>query len=143
MFIWTKRRRKFMQQFNILNVVDTVEPHRQKTHQEYRQSPFIVHEPISGSFWCFERTTWKYCSVYLPGSCDSYVKVKLLPEEKFADVKLPKTHVQKENLYPLYDEIFNMWVIVNLFFFGREWIVGNITCKYYIISAHNRCMYNT
>ncbi|XP_071872058.1 C2 and C2B_Munc13-like domain-containing protein staccato isoform X3 [Bombus fervidus] len=41
-------------------------------------------------------------------SCDSYVKVKLLPEEKFADVKLPKTHVQKENLYPLYDEIFNI-----------------------------------
>lgn len=45
---------------------------------------------------------------YFPGSCDSYVKVRLLPEEKFADVKLPKTHVQKENLYPLYDEIFNM-----------------------------------
>lgn len=43
-----------------------------------------------------------------PGSCDSYVKVRLLPEEKFTDVKLPKTHVQKENLYPLYDEIFNM-----------------------------------
>ncbi|KAK9305785.1 hypothetical protein QLX08_003300 [Tetragonisca angustula] len=42
------------------------------------------------------------------GSCDSYVKVKLLPEEKFADVKLPKTHVQKENLYPLFDEIFNI-----------------------------------
>ncbi|CAK9823698.1 Protein unc-13 homolog 4B [Anthophora retusa] len=41
-------------------------------------------------------------------SCDSYVKVRLLPEEKFADVKLPKTHVQKENLYPLYDEIFNI-----------------------------------
>lgn len=42
------------------------------------------------------------------GSCDSYVKVRLLPEEKFTDVKLPKTHVQKENLYPLYDEIFNI-----------------------------------
>ncbi|XP_017765813.1 PREDICTED: protein unc-13 homolog D isoform X3 [Eufriesea mexicana] len=41
-------------------------------------------------------------------SCDSYVKVRLLPEEKFTDVKLPKTHVQKENLYPLYDEIFNI-----------------------------------
>ncbi|XP_076249769.1 C2 and C2B_Munc13-like domain-containing protein staccato [Calliopsis andreniformis] len=41
-------------------------------------------------------------------SCDSYVKIKLLPEEKFADVKLPKTHVEKENLYPLFDEIFNI-----------------------------------
>ncbi|XP_076177568.1 C2 and C2B_Munc13-like domain-containing protein staccato isoform X3 [Ptiloglossa arizonensis] len=41
-------------------------------------------------------------------TCDSYVKVRLLPEEKFADVKLPKTHVQKENLYPLFDEIFNI-----------------------------------
>ncbi|XP_034180927.1 C2 and C2B_Munc13-like domain-containing protein staccato isoform X1 [Osmia lignaria lignaria] len=41
-------------------------------------------------------------------SCDSYVKVRLLPEEKFADVKLPKTHVQKENLYPLFDEVFNI-----------------------------------
>ncbi|XP_076220753.1 C2 and C2B_Munc13-like domain-containing protein staccato isoform X9 [Nomia melanderi] len=42
------------------------------------------------------------------GSCDSYVKVRLLPEEKFSDLKLPKTHVQKENLFPLFDEIFNI-----------------------------------
>ncbi|XP_076293946.1 C2 and C2B_Munc13-like domain-containing protein staccato isoform X2 [Lasioglossum baleicum] len=42
------------------------------------------------------------------GTCDSYVKVRLLPEEKFSDLKLPKTHVQKENLYPLFDEIFNI-----------------------------------
>ncbi|XP_076382221.1 C2 and C2B_Munc13-like domain-containing protein staccato isoform X11 [Megalopta genalis] len=41
-------------------------------------------------------------------SCDSYVKIRLLPEEKFSDLKLPKTHVQKENLYPLFDEIFNI-----------------------------------
>ncbi|XP_076230684.1 C2 and C2B_Munc13-like domain-containing protein staccato isoform X1 [Nomia melanderi] len=41
-------------------------------------------------------------------SCDSYVKVRLLPEEKFSDLKLPKTHVQKENLFPLFDEIFNI-----------------------------------
>ncbi|XP_076762015.1 C2 and C2B_Munc13-like domain-containing protein staccato isoform X4 [Xylocopa sonorina] len=41
-------------------------------------------------------------------TCDSYVKVKLLPEEKFADMKSFKTHVQKENLYPLFDEIFNI-----------------------------------
>ncbi|KZC08060.1 BAI1-associated protein 3 [Dufourea novaeangliae] len=41
-------------------------------------------------------------------TCDSYVKIRLLPEEKFSDVKLPKTHVQKENLYPLFDEIFNI-----------------------------------
>ncbi|XP_076681977.1 C2 and C2B_Munc13-like domain-containing protein staccato isoform X3 [Andrena cerasifolii] len=41
-------------------------------------------------------------------TCDSYVKIRLLPVEKFVDVKLPKTHVQKENLYPLFDEIFNI-----------------------------------
>lgn len=69
---------------------------------------FIVHEPTLGCYR-YLKSQWKYFSFYFfPGSCDSYVKVRLLPEEKFTDVKLPKTHVQKENLYPLYDEIFNM-----------------------------------
>ncbi|XP_011633434.1 protein unc-13 homolog 4B isoform X4 [Pogonomyrmex barbatus] len=40
--------------------------------------------------------------------CDSYVKIKLLPEEKFAEIKAPKTHVQKETLFPLFDETFNI-----------------------------------
>ncbi|XP_066581872.1 protein unc-13 homolog 4B isoform X3 [Prorops nasuta] len=40
--------------------------------------------------------------------CDSYVKIKLLPEEKFLDLKPPKTHVHKETLFPLFDEIFNI-----------------------------------
>ncbi|KAK0167889.1 hypothetical protein PV327_001744 [Microctonus hyperodae] len=42
------------------------------------------------------------------GKCDSYVKVRLLPEDKFFEVKLPKTHVQKETLFPLFDEIVNI-----------------------------------
>ncbi|XP_011633432.1 protein unc-13 homolog 4B isoform X2 [Pogonomyrmex barbatus] len=42
------------------------------------------------------------------GKCDSYVKIKLLPEEKFAEIKAPKTHVQKETLFPLFDETFNI-----------------------------------
>ncbi|XP_034941538.1 protein unc-13 homolog 4B isoform X4 [Chelonus insularis] len=42
------------------------------------------------------------------GKCDPYVKVRLLPEEKFNDIKVPKTHVQKETLFPLFDEIFNI-----------------------------------
>ncbi|XP_020290678.1 protein unc-13 homolog 4B isoform X2 [Pseudomyrmex gracilis] len=42
------------------------------------------------------------------GKCDSYVKIRLLPEEKFADIKAPKTHVQKETLFPLFDETFNI-----------------------------------
>lgn len=46
----------------------------------------------------------------ITGKCDSYVKIKLLPEEKFADIKAPKTHVQKETLFPLFDETFNMLV---------------------------------
>ncbi|XP_047346149.1 protein unc-13 homolog 4B isoform X9 [Vespa velutina] len=40
--------------------------------------------------------------------CDSYVKIRLLPEEKFIDNKTPKTHVQKETLFPLFDETFNI-----------------------------------
>ncbi|XP_025154207.1 protein unc-13 homolog 4B isoform X4 [Harpegnathos saltator] len=40
--------------------------------------------------------------------CDSYVKIRLLPEEKFVEIKLPKTHVQKETLFPLFDETFNI-----------------------------------
>ncbi|KAG7190822.1 hypothetical protein KM043_006889 [Ampulex compressa] len=42
------------------------------------------------------------------GKCDCYVKVRLLPEEKFADVKAPKTRVHKETLFPLFDDIFNI-----------------------------------
>ncbi|XP_071625523.1 protein unc-13 homolog 4B isoform X1 [Temnothorax longispinosus] len=40
--------------------------------------------------------------------CDSYVKVRLLPEEKFAEIKAPKTRVQKETIFPLFDETFNI-----------------------------------
>ncbi|XP_015184155.1 PREDICTED: protein unc-13 homolog D-like isoform X7 [Polistes dominula] len=42
------------------------------------------------------------------GKCDSYVKIRLLPENKFIDTKTPKTHVQKETLFPLFDETFNI-----------------------------------
>lgn len=42
------------------------------------------------------------------GKCDSYVKIRLLPEEKFTEVKPPKTRVQKETLFPLFDETFNI-----------------------------------
>ncbi|XP_043272734.1 protein unc-13 homolog 4B isoform X3 [Venturia canescens] len=38
------------------------------------------------------------------GKCDAYVKLRLLPEEKFNEIKTPKTHVQKETLFPLFDE---------------------------------------
>ncbi|CAL1673923.1 unnamed protein product [Lasius platythorax] len=40
--------------------------------------------------------------------CDAYTKIRLLPDEKFADIKTPKTHVQKETLFPLFDETFNI-----------------------------------
>ncbi|XP_059472886.1 protein unc-13 homolog 4B isoform X2 [Neocloeon triangulifer] len=42
------------------------------------------------------------------GYCDSYVKVHLLPEEKFAGIVKPKTKVHKKNLFPLYDETFSV-----------------------------------
>lgn len=48
--------------------------------------------------------------IFISGKCDSYVKIRLLPEEKFVEIKPQKTHVQKETLFPLYDETFNMSV---------------------------------
>lgn len=48
--------------------------------------------------------------MFITGKCDSYIKIRLLPDEKFADIKVPKTHVQKETLFPLFDETFNMLV---------------------------------
>lgn len=49
--------------------------------------------------------------MFITGKCDPYVKIRLLPEEKFAEIKAPKTHVQKETLFPLFDETFNMLVM--------------------------------
>lgn len=45
---------------------------------------------------------------FITGKCDAYVKVRLLPEEKFVDTKVPKTQVHKETLFPLFDESFNV-----------------------------------
>ncbi|XP_054263461.1 protein unc-13 homolog 4B-like isoform X2 [Macrosteles quadrilineatus] len=42
------------------------------------------------------------------GSSDPYVKIHLLPEELFADVKRPRTKAQKQNLFPLFDETFTI-----------------------------------
>jgi len=49
--------------------------------------------------------------MFITGKCDPYIKIRLLPEEKFAEIKTPKTHVQKETLFPLFDETFNMLVM--------------------------------
>lgn len=42
------------------------------------------------------------------GSCDPYVKVHLLPEDKFSNVQKPRTKTHKKNLYPLFDETFTI-----------------------------------
>ncbi|XP_014244942.1 protein unc-13 homolog 4B isoform X2 [Cimex lectularius] len=42
------------------------------------------------------------------GSCDPYVKINLLPEEKFANVERPRTKSHKKNLFPLFDETFSI-----------------------------------
>ncbi|XP_043464815.1 protein unc-13 homolog 4B isoform X5 [Leptopilina heterotoma] len=42
------------------------------------------------------------------GKCDPYVKLRLLPEEKFNEIKMPKTRIHKETLFPLFDEHFNI-----------------------------------
>ncbi|XP_011497848.1 PREDICTED: protein unc-13 homolog D-like [Ceratosolen solmsi marchali] len=42
------------------------------------------------------------------GKCDSYVKIRLFPEDIFVGMKTFKTNVQKETLFPLYDESFSI-----------------------------------
>lgn len=42
------------------------------------------------------------------GSCDPFVKIYLIPSEKFADITKPKTKSQKKNLFPLFDESFTL-----------------------------------
>lgn len=42
------------------------------------------------------------------GLSDPFVKVRLLPREKFQHVSKPSTAVQKKTLYPLFDECFKM-----------------------------------
>ncbi|XP_052755343.1 protein unc-13 homolog 4B isoform X2 [Galleria mellonella] len=42
------------------------------------------------------------------GLCDSYVKINLLPEDTFANVASPKTQTHNKNLFPLYDEMFQL-----------------------------------
>lgn len=42
------------------------------------------------------------------GTCDPYVKVHLLPEEKFALIPKPRTKTHKKTSFPLFDEIFTL-----------------------------------
>ncbi|XP_021939432.1 protein unc-13 homolog 4B isoform X2 [Zootermopsis nevadensis] len=42
------------------------------------------------------------------GSCDPYVKVHLLPEEKFRTVTKPRTKTHKKTMFPLFDENFTL-----------------------------------
>lgn len=45
---------------------------------------------------------------FFPGFSDPFVKVRLLPKDKFSHVAKPSTAVQKKTLYPLFDECFKM-----------------------------------
>lgn len=40
--------------------------------------------------------------------CDSYVKINLIPEERFSNIRSLKTKVQLDTHFPLYDEKFEM-----------------------------------
>ncbi|KAF2898858.1 hypothetical protein ILUMI_07316 [Ignelater luminosus] len=42
------------------------------------------------------------------GFSDSFVRIFLLPEEKFTNVQKPKTQTHNKNLFPLYDETFTL-----------------------------------
>jgi len=49
-----------------------------------------------------------YTYLEFSGLCDPYVKVHLLPEEKFTTVTKPRTKTHKKTLFPLFDENFTM-----------------------------------
>ncbi|XP_058814021.1 protein unc-13 homolog 4B isoform X2 [Topomyia yanbarensis] len=40
------------------------------------------------------------------GSCDSFVRVHFIPEERFVGIIKPRTHTETKTLFPLYDEKF-------------------------------------
>lgn len=42
------------------------------------------------------------------GSCDPFVRINFVPEDKFNNVVKPKTNSQNKTLFPLYDEKFVM-----------------------------------
>lgn len=42
------------------------------------------------------------------GTCDSFVRIHLLPEHKFSSVEKPKTKTHNKTLFPLYDETFTL-----------------------------------
>lgn len=48
------------------------------------------------------------CPADSNGSCDPFVRIALLPEEKFVGVVKPKTNAQSKTLFPLFDEKFTM-----------------------------------
>lgn len=51
---------------------------------------------------------------YFTGFSDPFVKVRLVPQNKFQNVIKPKTAVQKKTLSPLFDECFKMLVFINI-----------------------------
>ena len=44
------------------------------------------------------------------GSADPYVKVQLMPVDKFPDAVVYKSKVHKNTLFPLFDETFSRWL---------------------------------
>ncbi|KAK4881762.1 hypothetical protein RN001_005081 [Aquatica leii] len=42
------------------------------------------------------------------GFSDSFVRISLLPEERFTHIPKPKTQTHNKNLFPLYDELFTL-----------------------------------
>ncbi|XP_075222315.1 C2 and C2B_Munc13-like domain-containing protein staccato isoform X2 [Lycorma delicatula] len=42
------------------------------------------------------------------GSCDPYVKIHLVPEDRFSSITKPRTKTHKKNLFPLFEETFSI-----------------------------------
>lgn len=67
----------------------------------------LIAMDSNGRFLGGKLSKKKLKSVFLGGS-DSFVRIHLLPEEKFTNVTKPKTHTHNNNLFPLFDEKFTL-----------------------------------
>ena len=72
------------------------------------QLPSFAQTDITHLFYFF-----LFFVFFLLEKCDTYVKIRLFPEDVFIGTKTFKTNIQKETQFPLYEESFSMWVNVS------------------------------
>ncbi|XP_046385161.1 protein unc-13 homolog 4B isoform X2 [Ischnura elegans] len=69
------------------------------------------------------------------GSCDPFVRIHLLPEEKFTGTTKPRTKTHKKTLFPLFDEVFTVQMSSDLQQ-TKDGLVHFVVKDYDMISAN-------